>query len=340
MAFDSLIKRFFPVIVGLAVALIAYFQSSGVVQLVAMSQLGVDPTELAGDSLRPRGNSALPPSRKQRTAEAIIARNPFDHQTDLNPKPVEPEVPAVPKTVDLSDPLGAPRCDGVKLHIVTESDDPEWSVAIMQGPSDTKGVLRRVADKVGDWEVVYVGFNRHEASPAVWMVSSEKKLCQALLFTVEGAETAAAPPPAAPEAEAVPARKPGIEPTETRGAPVVPDEIKGQIERVSETEFNVNRSVIDNILENQAQLMRSARIVPEKGADGKTVGIRLFGIRPDTLLGTLGLENGDRLETINGFNMSSPEEALNAYARLRTANKLGVKVTRRGKPMNIDFNIK
>jgi general secretion pathway protein C len=94
------------------------------------------------------------------------------------------------------------------------------------------------------------------------------------------------------------------------------------------------------VLENQAELMRSARIVPEQGADGKTVGIRLFGLRPDTLLGTLGLENGDRLETINGFNLASPEEALNAYARLRTANKLAVKLTRRGKPTTIDLNIK
>jgi hypothetical protein len=39
----------------------------------------------------------------------------------------------------------------------------------------------------------------------------------------------------------------------------------------------------------------------------------LFGIRPDTLLGTLGLENGDRLQTINGFDMASPEKALEAY---------------------------
>jgi general secretion pathway protein C len=86
--------------------------------------------------------------------------------------------------------------------------------------------------------------------------------------------------------------------------------------------------------------MRSARIVPEKGPDGKTVGIRLFGIRPDTLLGSLGLQNGDRIETINGFNMASPEDALNAYARLRSANKLAVKLTRRGQPTTLDLNIK
>ena len=65
----------------------------------------------------------------------------------------------------------------------------------------------------------------------------------------------------------------------------------------------------------------------------------LFGIRPDTLLGKLGLQNGDRLEAINGFEMASPEKALEAYARLRTADSLAVKVTRRGAPVTIDFKI-
>ena len=119
----------------------------------------------------------------------------------------------------------------------------------------------------------------------------------------------------------------------------MPAEIASKIQKVSATEFNVDRQVVDKILENQAELMRSARIVPEQ-ENGKVVGIRLFGIRPDTLLGTLGLENGDRLQTINGFDMASPEKALEAYARLRTADHLTVQVNRRGQNTNLDFNIK
>jgi general secretion pathway protein C len=51
------------------------------------------------------------------------------------------------------------------------------------------------------------------------------------------------------------------------------------------------------------------------------------------------LQNGDRLEAINGFEMASPEKALEAYAKLRTAESLNVKVTRRGAPVSIDFKI-
>jgi general secretion pathway protein C len=79
--------------------------------------------------------------------------------------------------------------------------------------------------------------------------------------------------------------------------------------------------------------------VPEQ-KDGKTVGIRLFGIRPDTLLGSIGLQNGDRLEKINGFDMASPEKALEAYARLRTAPSLSVQLTRRGAPTTLEIQIK
>jgi general secretion pathway protein C len=111
-----------------------------------------------------------------------------------------------------------------------------------------------------------------------------------------------------------------------------------KITKVSDTEYSVQRSLVDEILENQAELMRSARIVPEKQGD-EVVGIRLFGIRNETLLGHLGLQNGDRLESINGFKMSDPQKALEAYGRLRTANKLSVQVNRKGAPVTLEFNI-
>jgi len=169
-------------------------------------------------------------------------------------------------------------------------------------------------------------------SPAVW-ITGDSALCQALLFAVQPTvpPPAPAPPPGAPPAPAAPAAPGGPSP--------VPADIASRIQKVSDTEYNVDRAVVDKILENQAELMRSARIVPEQ-KDGKVVGIRLFGIRPDTLLGTLGFQNGDRLEAINGFNMASPEKALEAYARLRTASNLNVKINRRGQNTSIDYRIK
>jgi general secretion pathway protein C len=159
-------------------------------------------------------------------------------------------------------------------------------------------------------------------------MASGTSLCQSEMFKPA--------PLAAPSASAsaAPAPMPAA-----GGAGPVPGDIAKGVVKVGPTEFNVDRGVVDKILENQAELMRQARIVPEQ-ENGKTVGIRLYGVRPDTLLGVLGMENGDRLEKINGFEMASPEKALEAYARLRTADHLTISVNRRGQPMNIDYNIK
>jgi general secretion pathway protein C len=330
VGFDSLLKKYFPVVVLLLVGLAAYFQAAGATQLVGaafVAPSGSVPAPKAPPVFQPSGGG-------RKTAQPIIERNPFDSVTGpLNAKPVEIVTPPPAEPV-VSDPLTAPACDGVQAFIITESTDPHWSVAALQGSGDTHPRMRRVGDDVAGKKVAFIGYNHLEASPSVWLETGST-ICQALLFKRAGAAAApaapaAAPPPAASAAPAAPARG---------GPPTVPPDIASKIQKISDTEFQVDRSVVDKILENQAELMRSARIVPEQ-KDGKVVGVRMFGIRPDTLLGTLGLQNGDRLETINGFNMASPEKALEAYARLRTAGSLKVQVNRRGQPVNIDYNIK
>jgi general secretion pathway protein C len=333
MGVERLARRSFGFVVAALLGLAIYFQASGAVELVAAKAL-VAPS---GGAAKPRRAPRRGPVVLQSVnGDAILARNPFDSVTGpLDRAALDVTVPEPAKaTLDLSDPLSAPECADVVVNIVSESPDPEWSLAQLKGPGDQEAATRRVGDIVGKLKVAFIGFNAMKASPAVWMTSDEQ-ICQALLFSEKNAAQAAEAPPPPPAA-----------PTEARsrraassGAPALPSEISDKIQKVSETEFNVDRSVIDSVLENQAQLMRSARIVPEQ-KDGKTVGIRLFGIRQDTLLGTLGMQNGDRLEKINGYDMASPEKALEAYARLRTATSLTVALTRRGKPLTIEYQIK
>jgi general secretion pathway protein C len=320
MAIDKLLKRHFWAVILALVAIAAFFDAQGIMQIVGAG-LGVDEKQLSAPPLLAR----LPPgpasaSPHATSAEAILSRNPFDSVTGpLNAKPIElPEVPE--KVEDDTDPFNAPECDGVKVLVIAASADPEWSFAALETQQEKgKSFLRRRGGEVGGKTVKFIGWDR------VWM-SSGAQLCQTQMFKpAAGATAAAAPPPPAP----LPAG----------GAGGTPPDISKGISKKSATEFDVDRGVVDKILENQAELMRQARIVPEQ-ENGKVVGIRLFGVRPDTLLGTLGMENGDRLEKINGFDMTSPEKALEAYARLRTADHLTVSVNRKGQEMNLDYNIK
>ena len=70
------------------------------------------------------------------------------------------------------------------------------------------------------------------------------------------------------------------------------------------------------------------------------VGLKLLGIRPGFLLGDLGIENGDRLTSINGFEMNDPMKMMDAYTKLLRADHLAVDVVRNGKPTSINFNIR
>lgn len=329
MTFDLLLKKYFLGVVLAFVALAAYFQAAGATQLIGAAFSAPASSSAAPSRMAP---AATPTSHERPSAEAIIARNPFDSVTGpLNAEKIALEDVPVPgkSPVDNTDPLAAPVCDAPTVYIVTESNDPLWSVAALQAPGDPRPRMHRVGDDVGGKKVEFIGYNPRENTPAVWL-SSGSTLCQAMLFKTQPT----LPPAAAPAAAAAPPPPPP-----PSGGSAVPADIASKIQKVSDTEFNIDRSVVDKILENQAELMKSARIVPET-KDGKVLGIRLFGIRPDTLLGTLGLQNGDRLESINGFNMGSPEKALEAYARLRTASQLDVSVNRRGATVAITHHIK
>ncbi|HEY4012509.1 MAG TPA: type II secretion system protein GspC [Polyangiaceae bacterium] len=323
MAVDKLLKRHFWAVLLTMAAIAAFYDAQGIMQVVG-AKLAPDEKALAVAPLMAR--VTLHPgvaSPHATSAESILSRNPFDSVTGpLNLPPPAPDDSAdVPlPEPDLTDPYNAPDCEGFTVLVITASADPDWSFAALETPTEKgKPYLRRRGGDIAGKTVKFVGWDR------VWLTSGST-LCQVQMFKppVIDAGVAAPPPPPPPAAG---------------GASPVADDIKKGIQKVGGTEFNIDRGVVDKILENQAELMRQARIVPEQ-ENGKIVGIRLFGVRPDTLLGALGMENGDRLEKINGFDMTSPEKALEAYARLRTSDHLTVSVNRRGQAMNLDYNIK
>jgi general secretion pathway protein C len=323
MAVDQLLRKNFWLVVTPLVATAALLNAQAVTQLVG---IGLTPDDKTLAAPPPVARVAPVSSNAGRavSADAILSRNPFDHVTgSLRPPPVEDTAVVASSALDASDPWNAPACDGLKVLVITASSDPDWSFAALTAAGETKSVLRRRGGEIGGKKVHFVGWDR------VWFQNGSA-LCQAQLFKqADLPAKPVAPPTTTTDPAAAPkSGAPGLDPALAKG-----------IQKLSPTEFNIDRGVVDKILENQSELMRQARIVPEQ-ENGKVVGIRLFGVRPDTLLGVLGMENGDRLQTINGFDMASPEKALEAYARLRTADKLVVQVNRRGQNMNLDYNIK
>jgi general secretion pathway protein C len=54
----------------------------------------------------------------------------------------------------------------------------------------------------------------------------------------------------------------------------------------------------------------------------------------------VGLEEGDRIDDIDGHDLSRPEGALQAYSRFRNAPDVRVNITRNGEPMTLIYRFK
>jgi general secretion pathway protein C len=324
-------KRAFP---GLVLALLttsAYLVASGISALIETDLLP-DVTDLTRTD-QP-ASTEKPQHRRSFDTAALLERNPFDSVTgSLLAKPGETASGPPPPPVD---PLNAPSCTDVDVYSTIVSTDPLWSSAVIQGPGEARGHVRRVGDTVGSRRIAFVGRNPVARSPAVWL-EENTTLCQALLFNGRPRGPAAprpapaVPPPAAPSAAPAPPAKP-------RAQTPLPADISARIRRVSATEFHIDRSAIDRIMGDYAALVRGSRMRPVRN-NGRISGFRLDRISPQTLFGHLGLSDGDVVESINGFPLTAPDKALRAYASLRTASELRVRLIRGGKPMTLDYRI-
>ncbi len=320
MNVDATLKRFFPAIVCMALASASYFQASGVNEMLGATLLQAPATTRTG----PRPTTARRHTRK--SGDAILARNPFDSETGPLDGSIQPDTITRDESTEVppeaeGDPLNDPLCDFGRVLLIAQADDPDWSFASIQSKAGGSK-LRRQGDEIEGQELRFIGWNR------VWFIKGGKRCQMKMGDKSHAARTSRRPSASKPKKKRKPRRRSGK----------VPPEIAKKISRVSDTEFNIERSAVDQILEKQSSLFRRVKLRPVKDGD-KVTGLRVSRIRRGSLFETLGMKNGDELRSINGFDLTNPQRALEAYGRLRTAKKLKLSVNRNGSPVTIEFNI-
>jgi general secretion pathway protein C len=162
-------------------------------------------------------------------------------------------------------------------------------------------------------------------------------LCRLAMFQVAGA---------AKKPVFRPARKTDVKktpntrkaPTADRNAGLSESEMAEGIDRVNDSNYNLSRSMLNKVLDNAGKIIGIAAVSP-KIENGESIGMEIRGVRPDTLLTKIGIQNGDILESINGQSLSNPDAALGAYTTLRTADKFNLSVRRGGQSMIINYNL-
>lgn len=119
-------------------------------------------------------------------------------------------------------------------------------------------------------------------------------------------------------ADAVTMGVPEIEPS-----PSVPRiELDRHIRWIAPQAWELDRALLDRVLTDPPDT--HGRFLPT------TEGLRVYGVRRHSLLGRLGLQNGDVLLDVNGIPLSSLGNLLEAHAALEGANALFVRIERRG----------
>lgn len=103
--------------------------------------------------------------------------------------------------------------------------------------------------------------------------------------------------------------------------------------------YRISRSGLEVALADPATLSRGARIVPAI-KNGKPYGFKLYAIRSSSVYARLGLKNGDTIHRVNGHDLTSAEQALEIYTKLAGATEIRLSVIRRGKPVELTYEIR
>ncbi len=125
-----------------------------------------------------------------------------------------------------------------------------------------------------------------------------------------------------------------------RSSPI--DDVLAGVRVVSPTERIVTRHAVDVFLAHMESLLGDVRAEPVT-ANGKTMGVRLFGVSPRNVAGAVGLENGDQLVGIDGKSLFDQGEGLGELLdRLKRAfgsNEIELDVVHPGPPTKLPIHV-
>jgi general secretion pathway protein C len=125
------------------------------------------------------------------------------------------------------------------------------------------------------------------------------------------------------------------------GPPTGPAGPGGKLEGVrqlAENRYEIDRGVLDTTLGDLNKIATQARIVPSF-KNGAANGFKLFSIQPGSLYASIGIENGDVVQRVNGYEINSPEKALELYQKLKESGHVTIELERGGQVIRKEYNI-
>lgn len=125
-----------------------------------------------------------------------------------------------------------------------------------------------------------------------------------------------------------------------RSAPA-PEARPGQAytRRVSENEWVIDQRAVEAALSDMSRVLTDARLTPRLSG-GAVTGFTVTEVKPRGIFDAIGITNGDVLTRINGFDIDSPEKAVQALSALRGQSSIELDIIRQGRPKSLRYSIR
>lgn len=306
-------KRYFWLLYLLCVTLAAYLaatmvRSSLSAKLAAPLRSAKTQTNAAAGPLTPKSPLTY--------YDVINKRNVFNATPPSDaPAPVAapeplppPEVPVAPLQIKL---VGTVAGLGPKRFAIIESTSAGATQSVYQVGDMVQQVV--IVDIVPNCVVFDKGGGQRE------------EVCfQQEAGSAAGQQHSALVPPAPP---APPAATRASEPA------------SGGIVRVDPGTWRVSRELILEHFANVGSLASQATVTPYF-LQGQQQGFRLSRLRADGVLQQIGLQEGDVLQKVNGLDIHTPQEALQAYQQLQTESTVRINILRNNRPTTLTYELR
>ncbi|GAB4256778.1 type II secretion system protein GspC [Deferrisoma sp.] len=125
-------------------------------------------------------------------------------------------------------------------------------------------------------------------------------------------------------------------PSQAEPGPTAADDT---VQKVAEDKWVIDARELEQAQENMSQLLTQIRVVPNF-TDGQPDGFKVFAIRPGSLFAKIGLQNGDVIKRINGIEIQGPEQAFEAYQRLKDETTIQLDLVRRNQNQTFTYEIR
>lgn len=200
----------------------------------------------------------------------------------------------------------AKRTDlNVKLWGTAIGTDPASSYAIIEDLATRRQALYRVGDSILDTATL----TRVEWSRVILTRGGEEEVLE-----ISSARGPAAPAPGAAAAGE-------------------------RIRKTADNKYVIDRREVERTVENMNEVFTQARAVPYF-EDGKTVGFRVFAIKPGSVFEKVGLQNGDVVQRVNGVELTDPTKAISLFTELQNEGHIAVDLQRNKQSKSFSYEIR